>query len=60
MTLPRYAALVVLLALGLSGTVLAQTAKTKCGPDHAILYKRAVGLLEQAGKKLNATYTAEG
>ena len=59
MTLPRYAALVILLALGLSGTVLAQTAKTKCGPDHAILYKRAVGLLDQAEKKLNARYTAE-
>ncbi|OGR05858.1 MAG: hypothetical protein A3K23_06240 [Desulfobacca sp. RBG_16_58_9] len=49
----------VLLALGLSGTVLAQTAKTKCGPDHAILYKRAVGLLDQAEKKLTARYTAE-
>ena len=59
MTLPRYAALMVLLALGLSGTVLAQTAKTKCGPDHAILYKRAVGLLDQAEKKLTARYTAE-
>lgn len=59
MTLPRYAAIVVLLALGLSGTVLAQTAKTKCGPDHAILYKRAVGLLDQAEKKLTARYTAE-
>jgi DNA anti-recombination protein RmuC len=59
MTLPRYAAIVVLLALGLSGTVLAQTAKTKCGPDHALLYKRAVGLLDQAEKKLTARYTAE-
>ena len=59
MTSPRYAALVVLLALGLSGTVLAQTAKTKCGPDHALLYKRAVGLLDQAEKKLTARYTAE-
>jgi hypothetical protein len=59
MTLPRYAALVVLLALGLSGTVLAQTATPKCGPDHAILYKRAVGLLDQAEKKLTARYTAE-
>ena len=59
MTLPRYAALVVLLALGLSGTVLAQTATSKCGPDHALLYKRAVGLLDQAEKKLTARYTAE-
>ncbi len=30
-----------------------------CGPDHKILYKRAVGLLDQADKKLNARYTAE-
>jgi hypothetical protein len=34
-------------------------APTKCGPDHAILYKRAVGLLDNAEKKLNARYTAE-
>jgi hypothetical protein len=32
---------------------------TKCGPDHAILYKRAVTLLDTAEKKLNAKYTAE-
>jgi len=31
----------------------------KCGPDHAILYKRAVTLLDNAEKKLNARYTAE-
>jgi hypothetical protein len=30
-----------------------------CGPDHAILYKRAVTLLDNAEKKLNAKYTAE-
>jgi DNA anti-recombination protein RmuC len=61
MTLPRYTAIVLgfLLALGLSGATLAQTAKAKCGPDHAILYKRAVGLLDQAEKKLTARYTAE-
>jgi DNA anti-recombination protein RmuC len=61
MTLARRAAIMigVLLVLGLSGTVLAQTAKAKCGPDHAILYKRAVGLLDQAEKKLTARYTAE-
>jgi DNA anti-recombination protein RmuC len=47
------------LLLGLPGTVPAQTDKPKCGPDHAILYKRAVGLLDQAEKKLNAKYTAE-
>jgi hypothetical protein len=61
MTLPRYAAIVVgfFVALALSGATLAQTATAKCGPDHAILYKRAVGLLDQAEKKLNARYTAE-
>jgi hypothetical protein len=31
----------------------------KCGPDHAILYKRAVSLLDKAEKKLAAKYTAE-
>ncbi|MDD2901633.1 MAG: hypothetical protein PHU44_04300 [Syntrophales bacterium] len=31
----------------------------KCGPDHAILYKRAVNLLDKAEKKLAAKYTAE-
>jgi hypothetical protein len=33
--------------------------KTACGPDHKILYKRAVSLLDKAEKKLNAKYTAE-
>ncbi len=33
--------------------------KPACGPDHAILYKRAVGLLDKAEKKLTARYTAE-
>lgn len=37
----------------------APAAPAKCGPDHAILYKRAVGLLDNAEKKLNARYTAE-
>lgn len=55
------------------GLVLAQTAQTPppqappasptpkaaCGPDHAILYKRAVKLLDAAEKKLAAKYTAE-
>ena len=31
----------------------------KCGPDHAILYKRAVTLLDKAEKKLTTGYTAE-
>jgi hypothetical protein len=30
-----------------------------CGPDHAILYKRAVGLLDKADKKMAGKYTAE-
>jgi hypothetical protein len=34
-------------------------AKPACGPDHQILYKRAVTLLDNAEKKLNANYTAE-
>ena len=36
-----------------------QTGKPACGPDHQILYKRAVTLLDNAEKKLNANYTAE-
>jgi hypothetical protein len=34
-------------------------AKAKCGPDHKIIYSRAVGLLDKAEKKLTAGYTAE-
>jgi uncharacterized protein (DUF1697 family) len=39
----------------------AQTQKppVKCGPDHAILYKRAVNLVDKAEKKLAGGYTAE-
>ncbi len=48
-----------LLALGFSSAVLAQKPPAKCGPDHAILYKRAVKLLDNAEKKLAAGYTAE-
>jgi hypothetical protein len=47
------------LVLGFSGSVLAQQTPAKCGPDHAILYKRAVKLLDNAEKKLNAGYTAQ-
>jgi hypothetical protein len=47
------------LMLGLSGSVLAQQPPANCGPDHAILYKRAVKLLDNAEKKLTAGYTAE-
>ena len=38
---------------------LAQNSSVKCGPDHAILYKRAVKLVDDAEKKLAAGYTAE-
>jgi hypothetical protein len=37
----------------------AQNPPVKCGPDHAILFKRAVKLLDDAEKKLTAGYTAE-
>jgi hypothetical protein len=47
----------VMLCCGLTTPVLA--AKAKCGPDHAILYKRAVKLVDQTEKKLAAGYTAE-
>jgi ribulose-5-phosphate 4-epimerase/fuculose-1-phosphate aldolase len=51
------------LSLGLlfSGLALAQAQapQTKCGPDHAILYKKAVKLVDSAEKKLTAKYTAE-
>jgi len=43
----------------LSSPVLAQTPQAKCGPDHAILYKKAVKLVDNAEKKLAAKYTAE-
>ncbi len=58
---PRFVPMVlgVLLVLGLGGSALAQKAPAKCGPDHAILYKRAVKLLDNAEKKLTAGYTAE-
>ncbi len=58
---PRFVPLVLgmLLVWGLLGSALAQQAPAKCGPDHAILYKRAVKLLDTAEKKLTAGYTAE-
>jgi hypothetical protein len=57
----RYLWLIGTLSLGLlfSGLALAQTPQVKCGPDHAILYKKAVKLLDNAEKKLAAKYTAE-
>ena len=49
----------MLLVSGLFGSALAQKPPAKCGPDHAILYKRAVKLLDNAEKKLTAGYAAE-
>jgi hypothetical protein len=75
MTQPRYMSIVftLLLVLGFIGSALAQTQappqtqtptepqyqKSACGPDHKIIYKRAVTLLDNAEKKLNANFTAE-
>jgi hypothetical protein len=73
MTKPRFVTMIfaLILLLGFGGAALAQTqtqappqsqppaAKPACGPDHKILYKRAVSLLDNAEKKLNAGYTAE-
>jgi len=57
----RYLWLIAALSLGLlcSSVALAQTPQTKCGPDHAILYKKAVKLVDSAEKKMNAKFTAE-
>lgn len=49
----------VFLGMLTNGGAWAQTGKPACGPDHAILYKRAVKLLDAAEKKLAAKYTAE-
>jgi hypothetical protein len=51
--------MLIVQGLLLAGAGLAQTQKPACGPDHAILYKRAVTLLDKAEKKLSAKYTAE-
>jgi hypothetical protein len=75
MTLSRLLHVLMLLTafsafLSLAGPVWSQTKAApqppagaglpaKCGPDHAILYKRAVSLLDKAEKKLAAKYTAE-
>ena len=71
MTQPRYVSIVFacFLLFGFIGAALAQTqppaqpqpepAKPACGPDHKILYKRAVTLLDNAEKKLNSRFTAE-
>ena len=73
MTQPRRVSIVFILflVLGLAGLALAQSQpqapaqpqaqpdKPACGPDHKIIYKRAVTLLDNAEKKLNDRYTAE-
>jgi len=73
MTQPRRVSIVFMLflVLGLAGLALAQSQppapaqpqtqpdKPACGPDHKIIYKRAVTLLDNAEKKLNARFTAE-
>ncbi len=57
----RFLLVVAVLFTGflLSSAVLAQSPQVKCGPDHAILYKKAVKLVDSAEKKLTAKYTAE-
>jgi bacterioferritin (cytochrome b1) len=57
----RYLWLIGALSLGLlcSSLAQAQNPPGKCGPDHAILYKKAVKLVDSAEKKLNEKYTAE-
>jgi hypothetical protein len=57
----RYLWLIGALSLVLlcSSLAQAQNATVKCGPDHAILYKKAVKLVDSAEKKLAAKYTAE-
>jgi hypothetical protein len=49
----------VLLMVAPLGWAQTQKPPVKCGPDHAILYKRAVNLVDKAEKKLAAGYTAE-
>lgn len=57
----KFGLIIGILCLGmfLTGLALAQAPQTKCGPDHAILYKKAVKLLDSAEKKLAGKYTAE-
>jgi hypothetical protein len=50
---------VFFLGLLFCSAALAQSTRTNCGPDHAILYKKAVKLVDSAEKKLASKYTAE-
>jgi bacterioferritin (cytochrome b1) len=61
MLTPRFLMIIGALSLGvfLNSLALAQSTQPKCGPDHAILYKKAVKLVDSAEKKLAAKYTAE-
>jgi Xaa-Pro aminopeptidase len=61
MPMPRYLCLFAafLASVMLVNGGLAQPQSTACGPDHAIIYKRASDLLDKAEKKLNDKYTAE-
>jgi hypothetical protein len=47
------------LGVALCGFALAQAPQPKCGPDHAILYKKAVKLIDSAEKKMAGKYMAE-
>lgn len=61
MALSRYIGLsvAILATVVLVTQGLAQPQSPACGPDHAIIYKRATGLLDKAEKKMNEKYTAE-
>lgn len=60
LTCRNLALLWCLLFLGLiPRDALPQSPAPRCGPDHAILYNKAVKLIDSAEKKLAARYTAE-
>jgi hypothetical protein len=61
MTRLQYVPMVLgaLLLIAPLGWAQTQKPPVQCGPDHAILYKRAVQVLDKAEKKLAGGYTAE-